>query len=1001
MCIKLVIRKTIFFLFVIFTLFSNVISAQLQYNFERITTDNGLPTNAIKGLQFDEKNRFLWVATESGIVRYNGHGFQSFGDNVSNASLNGRIVFFDKAFNGELFGKLIDGSVFKIKENKALIDFHNSNILGEYEYLDYKYKGRVLNISRPILQIEHSDFVFKKNIYTIIGQNIYQYDKYLEPIQKFSTIVFPFTIKDKLFFLSENGILYSSSIDAKKLKSINNYNIYDKIGVKKRTKFSIFQNHPDENVYLIIEDKLFEIKLERDKITYNLITDKIPTNEFIKYIQIDPITKAIYLGTDNRGLIIARPKYFKRVLPKKNLNGVSASAYAQLLLKKDVVQINTGQLFGENSNLVKPVFEEVSNTATFITKDSIFLMTNYKGIIEYDLRRNKILSVSNEIFVNRNNFIQLNDTIYSFNEAGIAKQVNYGKWVYVLKFTKAPFNFIIFSLKFINNKEILVATTDGLYKYNIISKSFKLYFRDKTKANFRALYELNGYYLLGTYGGGVYMYRNDTIKHLPFDQNKYLSFTHCFIQDDQSRIWASTNKGLFMASSKSLIDFWKKGPGNIKFAYFGKADGIDELEFNGGCSPCAIQLSDKSLSFPGIDGLIQFNPKNISLNFIQPNIFIDKIVVNEKLIEKPLSDTEFPSNTKNIEVHLGISGMLSEENIMLEYKLDSDPWYRTNVKNSILKFGNLSSGSHILSIRLRNTIQDKWLLVDYPFYIKYPWTLNPFMYFVYFLFIIGLVLLYIRFKTIIYQKRQKKLEIEVNNKTESLNKLNDYLLKRNQAKDHVIAIMNHDILTPLKYLHITAKNISESTNQEQIKSSINQIAITSKELEYLTSNMLNWVKFDNIDSLPKKQIFNLAIFVNDLIEFVQPFNQNKNIFLKNEIPQDIIISSWPDSLRVLLYNLLINAIRATSIGGVTIGFIKLNDNFIIFLKDTGIGLNQQHIEYLLKAKQFENNDFHPRSKSGNGVGFQIIRNIIKLMNAEIEIISTLNEGTTINIYMKY
>ena len=81
--------------------------AQLQYNFERINTDNGLPTNAIKGLQFDEKTRFLWVATESGIVRYNGHGFQNFGDNDANAALNGRIVFFVKAIDGTLFGSVV------------------------------------------------------------------------------------------------------------------------------------------------------------------------------------------------------------------------------------------------------------------------------------------------------------------------------------------------------------------------------------------------------------------------------------------------------------------------------------------------------------------------------------------------------------------------------------------------------------------------------------------------------------------------------------------------------------------------------------------------------------------------------------------------------------------------------------------------------------------------------------------------------------------------------
>jgi ligand-binding sensor domain-containing protein len=72
---KYFIRSIILGLFLI--CFSTT-EAQLQYNFERINTDNGLPTNAIKGLQFDEKNRFLWIATESGIVRYNGHDIQSF-----------------------------------------------------------------------------------------------------------------------------------------------------------------------------------------------------------------------------------------------------------------------------------------------------------------------------------------------------------------------------------------------------------------------------------------------------------------------------------------------------------------------------------------------------------------------------------------------------------------------------------------------------------------------------------------------------------------------------------------------------------------------------------------------------------------------------------------------------------------------------------------------------------------------------------------------------------
>ena len=140
MCIKLVINRYSLALLCFWVILCPLkTTAQQNYIFERLNSENGLPTNAIKGLQFDAKNRFLWIATESGIVRYNGHGFQDFGNIASNEKLNDRIVFFEKANNGTLFGKLIDESVFKIQENKVVIDTSVSKISWQYEYLKYKY----------------------------------------------------------------------------------------------------------------------------------------------------------------------------------------------------------------------------------------------------------------------------------------------------------------------------------------------------------------------------------------------------------------------------------------------------------------------------------------------------------------------------------------------------------------------------------------------------------------------------------------------------------------------------------------------------------------------------------------------------------------------------------------------------------------------------------------------------------------------------------------------
>jgi signal transduction histidine kinase len=408
-------------------------------------------------------------------------------------------------------------------------------------------------------------------------------------------------------------------------------------------------------------------------------------------------------------------------------------------------------------------------------------------------------------------------------------------------------------------------------------------------------------------------------------------------------------------------------------------------------------MTNGNLSFPGIDGLIQFNPDSISEVNLQPKVYLDKLVVDGNIVNIDSLKYELSSKVKNVEIQLGISGMLSQENIMLEYQLDSEPWVRVNVKNAFIKYNNPGFGAHKIMVRLRNTINSNWETYEYPFSIQYPWTLHPLMYLVYLLIIFGLVLLYIRFKTLIYQRRQKILEKEVYAKTASLNTLNDYLLKRNQAKDHVIAIMNHDILTPLKYLHITAKNIADTTNDEKTKSSIKQIARTSKDLEYLTSNMLNWVKFDNIETLPNKQSVELNTLVNDLVEFVEPFKQNLHLKIINQIPEDLLINNWPDSLRVLLYNLIVNGINNTSKGEISIIYESILNGYKISVSDTGVGMNDSMIQHLLNGKSKDEVEQIPKYKKGNGVGFQIIRNIVHLMNARLEIESVENRGTTVSV----
>lgn len=979
--------------------------SQLPYTFERLNTESGLPTNTIKGLQFDEKHRFLWIATESGIVRYNGHNIQSFGDQEEKSILNNRVVYFTISNNGSLFGKFVDATSFSIKENDVIIGKKSAK---NNSLIDFIYSKYGLNLNTINTEIYSSNFrtnKFGNDIIAFDDGYLISINNYkLDTLTQLNKNIHEFQIGNRLYFINEKNKLSeiiinktsnaSSKIQIKKISQI------DKV-LNNTGDVNIFQDRPMDDVYLIIGDKLYRIILKGNDFNFELLLNNLPTNEYYKFVQFDKTTQTIYIGTDNRGVLVCRPKYFKRVLPNNMLLNTSTSAYAQVVLKNGTIQVNDGPVFGSSKIVAPIIFDKKSETNTFISSKKLLYFTNEDGIVEYDLINNKVLNKFKE-FTRRNAFAEVNNTMYAINGKEVIKKNNTNNWISVIKFNWVPTNFMVFDVKQENAQEFLVATTDGLYKYNLEKNTFKLFYRDKSKANFRSIYKMDDYFLFGTYGGGVYIYKQDTIKKVPLDLNGYLKYAHCFIEDDEHNIWASSNKGLFRSPKQSLKDFWNFGPGKITFRYFGKLDGIDVLEMNGGCSPCAIKLPNGDFSIPGIDGLIQFNPGNLNkLNYlnIKPNVYLDKIIIDNNITSFETFNLPLSRKTKNIDFQLGISGMLSEENVFVEYKFDlSENWKRISIKNPIIHLDKTSFGQNELYLRWRNTASSEFGSMNYPFYVNYPNAVNPLMILLYVLIIIFLIYGYIRIKTSIFQKRQKELEAEVNRKTKSLLSLNKYLTERNQAKEQVLAIMNHDVLTPLKYLHMTANSMNEKIIDADLKKSIQQIASTSKELEYLTRNMLNWVKFDNTNKLLNSQEVDIHKLIYDLIDFITPFIEGKDISLENKIPIGTKIMNWPEPLRVLMYNILMNAIKSTEKGFISVSIEDSKSGYIIKVQDTGVGISASMAKYLITGKSKDEVEYLPKYKKGNGVGYQIIRNIVKLMKAKLMIESKLNIGTTVSIY---
>jgi signal transduction histidine kinase len=726
----------------------------------------------------------------------------------------------------------------------------------------------------------------------------------------------------------------------------------------------------------------------------------LPSQDYIRYVQFDKLTNTAYLATDNRGLIIAHPQYFSRRQPFYSSSLNSASAYAQVLLPNGNIQVNSGAIYGDAVNQKNGYFDLVSEPRTFITSDSLFLYTNYLGVTQYNLKSKKRKLLTDNSFYNRSAFLQIGDSIYLFSNLGVGFINKSDTVKKVFSYGPMSETYTVYDVVLYNRDAVLMATSEGLFLYHLKTNTITLFFKDPNAAHFRTLYAYDGYFLAGTYGGGVYVIHDDIIKSLPLDKNGYLKFAHCFIPNNND-VWITTNKGMIKSSFKSVLASFSNRQLKPNYTYYGKQEGIDILEMNGGCTPCAIKLFDGRISVPGIDGLIQFNPSILPTNKIEPFVYIDKFKFDDQIVaENFFVNKEVSQKVDNIQIILGLSGMISDENIEVEYDIDNKgTWRSIFVKNPIITIENPRSGNHALTIRWRSTDATTWNSQVLSYTIAYPWFAHPYMYFGYFLLLVLLIYLYVTIKTFIYVRRQRELEAEVTVKTKDLQALNTYLVGRNQAKDQVIAIMNHDILTPLKYLHITAANLELKLKDTDAVKPVGQIKATTKELEYLTSNLLSWVKFDAINELDQKQLVDVHLLFESIVDFVLPFKQSDQVSIVNNIPKGLVIKGWHDPMRVLFYNLIMNSIRSTNKGSIEIYAIANADVVTISIKDSGVGMRESMIFYLLTGVKPKDNFVTPKYKTGNGVGYQIIRNLVKLIFAELKIVSKVGVGTEVLIVL--
>ncbi|MFA9189830.1 tetratricopeptide repeat-containing sensor histidine kinase [Flavobacterium sp. FZUC8N2.13] len=221
----------------------------------------------------------------------------------------------------------------------------------------------------------------------------------------------------------------------------------------------------------------------------------------------------------------------------------------------------------------------------------------------------------------------------------------------------------------------------------------------------------------------------------------------------------------------------------------------------------------------------------------------------------------------------------------------------------------------------------------------------------------------------------------------------------NTTKDQLFSIVSHDLRSSVNALKTSNSKLSatlETKNYEELNQLIIQNSSIANGAYSLLDNLLHWAMLQTKQLYFHKESVHLHSIVQQIEYNYKPLLLDKSISFENSVAKNCFIFVDLDSLKIVLRNLLDNAIKFSNKNG-TIHFytIENHTNFCqLVAEDTGIGMHQNTIDELLQ----ENELLAKKNNSeiiGTGLGMQLCKQMIQKNGGSLSIESELNKGTKI------
>ncbi len=992
-------------------LWAHLSIAQEYRTWRHFNSNNGLPQNSVVHMELDTAG-YVWIATEGGLVRYDGGALRTFELKGRGALPAKRIRKVIPTALGEIIVEDANGNSYNIHGHIAPVmissgrqSFQMTGGVPSAEFYTHISRPRQTYIAQP--RRRRACFATSDRDMVVIGLDsmwLWHDTSRVHQLPLTKRMDRIFVLQGTAYGTDETGKVYSLDPNTGKADQVQVQGETPPLGTPWPNVFW-HQGHPTG--HMVVDQRI--IALRSDPATKALVAEHVsagipPAHTITDILEI-PGTRTILVGTSTTGLHVLRAEMLSRTTCEGHVI-TRSSVFAQALISDGGIIFTADRQAYHISATGCELLEDLNNVDNFILpKDHEGNVWVWRGaeVLRYDpMTKVEEIVLSR---VERGVAIKPHGDSVLISVEGAIRVWRSGQ---LRDLTRVP------AKGYQDWPSIITVSPSGAILYGC-DRGFFIGSSDHSKfrsvnglkdMDVRAITQVEDLQLVGTYGNGWYLVQGDSAIRLPNDPLNCLDYAHSFLLRD-GILWISTNRGLIHTTMADIRTYLKDTNQRPYLARFGSATGMVNLEFNGGCDPAYITLPDGYLSYPTIEGLVRFSPAAVPDPFPELGLIHGYVRVNGK----PWREDDYliiDHDLEDIEFDFSVPYWGDPENAQFEFLIPGlvDGWRLLPIGERTVKLTRPPPGEYEVFIRkvgsaARGITPETtyWFRIRKPFWATWP------AFLVYASVFTGLLWGGAKLNNVRLLRRNRWLEENVATQTEALLHANKELLNAVSHQEKLISVISHDVVPPLRFVarvaHSAELLLREGRPNSDLAETLADLSASTNKLHSNAESLLTWIRTRSKRFGPDIRTVMVRELAEGALYRVHEMLERSGIVAVNEVPQGSMVRTDADLLKIVVHNALMNVHAHAQATEVTITERMTPEAYVLIIADNGRGIPPAVLARLEgELEGISQLDDAERKGPATGLGFVIIAECIRQLGGRIELESDA-QGTQVGIHLPH